>query len=88
MADLDLDALVAPAFALALGFDVAASALSFDPGGEEGGSVEDALEVADGLGGGDGGGFVDGEEAFDNFRHGAGIEDRWEGRGWQMNLQW
>lgn len=70
MADLDLDALVAPALALALGFDVAAGALGFDPGGEEGGGVEDALQVADGLGGGDGGGFVDGEEAFNDFRHG------------------
>ena len=86
MADLDLDALVPPAFALALGFDVAASALGFDPGGEEGGGVEDALEVADGLSGGDGGGFIDGEEAFDNLRHGGGIEGRWGGRGLQMKL--
>ena len=73
MADLDLDALVAPAFALALRFDIAPGTLGFDPGSEEGGGIEDALDVADGLGGRDGGGFVDGEEAFEDFRHG-----RWD----------
>ena len=88
MADLDLDALVAPAFALALGFDVAARALGFNPGGEEGGCVEDALEVADGLGGGDGGGLVDGEEAFNNFRHGAGIEGWWKVGECRWSSQW
>lgn len=78
MADLDLDALVAAAFALALGFDVAAAALGFEPGGEEGGVIEDALEFADDLGGGNGGGFVNGEEPFDDFRHGVGRGGPWK----------
>ena len=68
MADLDLDALVAPAFALVVGFAIAAGALGFEPGSQEGGGVEDALQVADYLRGGERRGFVDCEEAFDYMR--------------------
>lgn len=63
MPDFDLQRLSllpAPAFlALVVGFAVFAGLFAVEPGFEEGGGFEVGLAVADDLGGGYGGGFVD-----------------------------
>lgn len=64
MTDLDLDGLALfpapPLLLLVVGFAVAAGAFGVQPGLEEGGRVEVGLDVADDLGGGYAGGFIDG----------------------------
>lgn len=59
MPDLDLQVLVPAAVLLVRVFAGAGGALGGEPGSEEGGGVKGALEVADYLGGGEGGGLVD-----------------------------
>jgi len=80
MADLDLDALVFAAVALLTLFFVAECALGGEPGSEEGGGVEDVLQVANHLGGGDGRRFMDCEDTFDQAALRLGhrcSEDEW-----------
>lgn len=70
MANLNLEALVFSATLLGSRFGVAECAFGGKPRGEEARRVELLLEIADYLGGGDVGWFVNCKDAFDYFELG------------------